>query len=535
MADMLQNYIDGKFVDAADGTGFDVFNPATGEVIATAPDSKQADVDAAVSAARRTFDDGTWWPRTTERERGRILLRAADIVRREHEHLAQLESLDSGKPIGEAREDIAEVAFMFEYYGGWATKIYGDIPPVGPDAMSLVVKEPMGVAAAITPWNYPMMMAVQKVAPAIAAGCTVILKPAEQTPLTALEIPKILEEAGLPAGVLNVLTGFGETCGAPLTSHPNVDKVGFTGSKDVGKIIMRTGADTLKRVTLELGGKSPNIVFADAEFDAAIQGSANGIFWNQGEICSAGSRVFVERAIYDDALNALVGHAQAVTLGDGKDEATTMGPLVSKEQQERVLSYIEIGQGEAKMAVQGDVADRPQARERLLRAADDLRRRRQRRADRAGGDLRAGDVGDPVHVGRRGDRALERQRVRPGRRRVDARHQEGAQHGEGAPRRDRVDQRLAAGADRDALGRLQAVGDRSRAGSRGTGRLPRGQAHLREPGRLVGRDQARASRGASMPPAMMPNVAMTITLMAARRLKLWAIQPSSGGLQMNPV
>ena len=197
MADMLQNYIDGKFVDAADGTGFDVFNPATGEVIATAPDSKQADVDAAVSAARRTFDDGTWWPRTTERERGRILLRAADIVRREHEHLAQLESLDSGKPIGEAREDIAEVAFMFEYYGGWATKIYGDIPPVGPDAMSLVVKEPMGVAAAITPWNYPMMMAVQKVAPAIAAGCTVILKPAEQTPLTALEIPKILEEAGL--------------------------------------------------------------------------------------------------------------------------------------------------------------------------------------------------------------------------------------------------------------------------------------------------------------------------------------------------
>ena len=220
MADMLQNYIDGKWVDAADGTGFDVFNPATGEVVATAPDSKQADVDAAVSAARRTFDDGTWWPRTTERERGRILLRAADIVRREHERLAQLESLDSGKPIGEAREDIAEVAFMFEYYGGWATKIYGDIPPVGPDAMSLVVKEPMGVAAAITPWNYPMMMAVQKVAPAIAAGCTVILKPAEQTPLTALEIPKILEEAGLPAGVLNVLTGFGETCGAPLVVAP---------------------------------------------------------------------------------------------------------------------------------------------------------------------------------------------------------------------------------------------------------------------------------------------------------------------------
>ena len=404
MADALQNYIDGKFVDAADGTGFDVFNPATGEVIATAPDSKQADVDAAVSAARRTFDDGTWWPRTTERERGRILLRAADIVRREHEHLAQLESLDSGKPIGEAREDIAEVAFMFEYYGGWATKIYGDIPPVGPDAMSLVVKEPMGVAAAITPWNYPMMMAVQKVAPAIAAGCTVILKPAEQTPLTALEIPKILEEAGLPAGVLNVLTGFGETCGAPLTSHPSVDKVGFTGSKDVGKIIMRTGADTLKRVTLELGGKSPNIVFADAEFDAAIQGSANGIFWNQGEICSAGfARVRRARDLRRRAERARRPRASRDARrrqGRGHDDgaARVEGAAGARA----VVHRDRPGRGDDGRA--GRRADRPEARERLLRAADDLRRRRQRRADRARGDLRAGDVGDPVHVGRRGGR-----------------------------------------------------------------------------------------------------------------------------------
>jgi betaine-aldehyde dehydrogenase len=359
MADALQNYIDGRWVDAAGGERFDVVNPATAEVIATAPDSQPQDAEAAIDAARRTFDEGPWWPRTTERERGRILLRAADIVRREHERLAQLESLDAGKPIGEAREDIAEVAFMFEYYGGWATKIYGDIPPVGPDALSLVVKEPMGVAAAITPWNYPMMMAVQKVAPAIAAGCTVVLKPAEQTPLTALEIPKILEEAGLPPGVLNVITGFGETAGAPLVSSPKVDKVGFTGSKDVGKLIMRNGADTLKRVTLELGGKSPNIVFADAEFDAAIEGSANGIFWNQGEICSAGSRVFIERPIYDDALNALVDHARGVVVGDGMDEATTMGPLVSKEQQDRVLSYIDVGQQEAKLAVQGDAPTDP--------------------------------------------------------------------------------------------------------------------------------------------------------------------------------
>jgi acyl-CoA reductase-like NAD-dependent aldehyde dehydrogenase len=359
MADALQNYIDGKWVDAADGASFDVFNPATGEVIATAPDSKPADVERAIDAARRTFDDGTWWPGTPERERGRILLRAADIVRREHERLAQMESLDAGKPIGEAREDIAEVAFMFEYYGGWATKIYGEIPPVGPDAMSLVVKEPMGVAAAITPWNYPMMMAVQKVAPAIAAGCTIILKPAEQTPLTALEIPKILEEAGLPTGVLHVLTGFGETAGAPLVASPKVDKIGFTGSKEVGKLIMRGGADTLKRVTLELGGKSPNIVFADADFEAAIEGSANGIFWNQGEICSAGSRVFIERAIYDDALDALIGRAKDVKLGAPLAEGTTMGPLVSKEQQERVQSYIEIGSSEARLAVTGETPSDP--------------------------------------------------------------------------------------------------------------------------------------------------------------------------------
>ena len=354
MADELQNFIDGKWVDALDGSRFDVFNPATGEVIATVPDSKAEDVERAIDAARRTFDEGTWWPGTSERERGRILLRAAEIVRRERERLARLESTDSGKPIGEARDDIDEVAFMFEYFGGWATKVHGDIPPVGPDALSLVVKEPMGVAAGITPWNYPMMMAVQKIAPALAAGCTFILKPAEQTPLTALEIPSILEEAGLPTGVFHVITGFGETAGAPLVESPRVDKVGFTGSREVGKIIMRTGADTLKRVTLELGGKSPNIVFADADFEAAVEGSANGIFWNQGEICSAGSRVFIQRDIYDDALFQLVDRARAVRLGDGLDEQTTMGPLVSKEQQERVLGYIDVGRNEARLAVQGE-------------------------------------------------------------------------------------------------------------------------------------------------------------------------------------
>ena len=354
MAEDLQMFVDGTWTDALDGKRFDVFDPATGEVVATVPDAQRRDVERAVDAARRLFDDGSWWPGVAERERGRILLNAADIVRREQRRLAELETTDSGKPLAEALDDIAEVAFMFEYYGGWATKIDGYIPPVGPDALSLVVREPMGVAAGITPWNYPMMMAVQKIAPALAAGCTFILKPAEQTPLTALELPRILEEAGLPSGVLQVITGFGETAGAPLVESPGVDKIGFTGSRDVGKLIMRSGADTLKRVTLELGGKSPNIVFADAEFEAAIEGSANGIFWNQGEICSAGSRVFIERSIYDDALGRLVEHARSVRVGDGRAPETTMGPLVSKEQRDRVLEYIDIGQREATLAVQGE-------------------------------------------------------------------------------------------------------------------------------------------------------------------------------------
>lgn len=346
-------FIQGRWEEARDGGRFDVVDPATGETIATAADAQAADVNRAVEAARRAFDEGPW-ARTSERDRARVLLAASGIIRRERDRLAEMESVDSGKPIGEAREDIDECAFMFEYYAGWTTKMMGEIPPVGPNAMSLVIKEPVGVAALITPWNYPLTMASQKVAPALAAGCTCILKPAEQTPLTALELPGILEEAGLPPGALNVITGFGESAGAPLVTHPAVDKIGFTGSLEVGKAVLREGAGTLKRVTLELGGKSPNIVFADAGFDEAIEGTCNGIFWNQGEICSAGSRVFVERSIYDDALSAMVERGRAVRLGRGTDEATTMGPLVSKEQQERVLAYVDQGQSEAKVALMSE-------------------------------------------------------------------------------------------------------------------------------------------------------------------------------------
>jgi acyl-CoA reductase-like NAD-dependent aldehyde dehydrogenase len=284
----------------------------------------------------------------------------ADLVRSRRDELAELEVRDCGKPIADARGDIDEVAFMFEYYAGWATKIAGDIPPVGPGAMSLVVREPVGVCGLIVPWNYPMLMAAQKVAPALATGCTVVLKPAEQTPLTALELARIGAEAGLPAGVLNVVTGFGPVAGGPLLVHPGVDKISFTGSKDVGKHIMRTCADQLKRVTLELGGKSPNIVFADADLTAAVPGTCAGVFGNQGEVCSAGSRVFVERSVYDDVLAAMTSVAAGIRLGSGLDPETTMGPLVSAAQRSRVDGYIGIGREEgASVAFTGTLPSDP--------------------------------------------------------------------------------------------------------------------------------------------------------------------------------
>ncbi len=355
MADHRSMFIDGEWVDAADGATLETLDPSTAAVLTTVPAAGAADVDRAVQAAARAFTGSTWGMAVPERRRAEVLLRMAQLVRRDLDTLAELEVRDCGKPLVDARADIEEVAFLLEYYGGWATKITGDIPPVGPDAMSLVVKEPVGVCALIVPWNYPMLMATQKVAPALAAGCTVVLKPAEQTPLTALELARIADEAGLPAGVLNVVTGFGPQAGGPLLVHPLVDKISFTGSKDVGKLIMRTAAEQLKRVTLELGGKSPNIVFADAPFDAAIAGTCNGIFANQGEVCSAGSRVFVERAIYDEALNAMVDHARAIRLGSGLDPRTTMGPLVSAEQRARVEDYVVVGTAEgATLAFAGE-------------------------------------------------------------------------------------------------------------------------------------------------------------------------------------
>ncbi len=350
----MQSYrmlVDGEWVEARSGKTLDVMNPAKDEALARVPDAGAGDVDRAVQAARRAFDGG--WRDTTAQERGRILFRLAEKARAALPRLAELETLNSGKPIVESEFDIGDVATCFEYYGGLATKLHGHVLNVPDNAMSLALKEPVGVAGQIIPWNYPLLMAAWKLAPALCAGCTMVIKPAEQTPLTLLEFARFFEDAGLPKGVVNVVTGFGETAGAPLVAHRDVDKIAFTGSVEVGKTIMRSAADTLKKVSLELGGKSPNIFFADADFEAAVDGALFGVFINQGEVCSAGSRVLVERPIYKKMLDAMVEKAKRIKLGSGLDRESKMGPVVSREQMERVLRYQEIGKKEAKVAVGG--------------------------------------------------------------------------------------------------------------------------------------------------------------------------------------
>jgi betaine-aldehyde dehydrogenase len=351
---VCQNFLDGKFVGAASGATYDVLNPATREVIARVPRSDEQDVDRAVAAARRAFDaDG--WPEQSARDRGRILFRIADWVRAHARRLAEIETLNNGKPLAESEGDVNDAAFCFEYYGGLATKVHGEVLPIPGQAFGMTLREPLGVAALIVPWNYPIMMAVQKVAPAIAAGCASVLKPARPTPVSMLEMAEGFAECGLPPGVVNILTGPGSSIGLALVRHPGVDKISFTGSGDVGREIMREGAATLKRVSLELGGKSPNIFFADAEFESAVEGALFGVFVNQGEVCSAGSRVLIERPIYRKMLDAMVEKAKTIKLGPGLDPETRMGPLVNQEQYDKVLSYIEIGRKEAKLALGGGV------------------------------------------------------------------------------------------------------------------------------------------------------------------------------------
>ena len=348
--------IDGKLVPAASGKSFAVYNPATGTVIANVPEADRADVDRAVAAARRAFDERSW-TRLSPSARGRTLWRLADLIERDLEELAELESIDNGKPYAVARvADLPLAVDMFRYMAGWATKITGTTIPLSlpGEYLSYTLREPLGVVGQIIPWNFPLLMGAWKLAPALAAGCTIVLKAAEQTPLTALRLGELVNEAGFPPGVVNILTGFGETAGAALAAHPDVDKIAFTGSTEVGKLIVNAAAGNLKKVSLELGGKSPAIILPDADLDLAIAGAANAIFFNHGQCCCAGSRLYAHKSVYDKVVAGVAEIAGRIKVGPGLDPATEMGPLVSDEQFARVSAYIEDGRNEgARVAVGG--------------------------------------------------------------------------------------------------------------------------------------------------------------------------------------
>jgi len=353
-------FIDGEWVRSSHDRTIDVFDPSTGRRIAAVADASDADVDRAVAAARGAFDDGRWTGLPPAR-RARLMEKLADLIERDLAGLAELESIDNGKPRAASQGyDIPKCAETLRYVAGWATKLSGEhVEPAGFPAGSIhayVRREPVGVCAQIVPWNFPMMMAVQKIAPALAAGCTLVLKPAEQTPLTALRLADLVAEAGFPAGVVNIVTGMGESAGDRMVRHADVDKVAFTGSTEVGKIITRNAAETLKRVTLELGGKSPVIVLPDVDVARTAKGAAVSIFANSGQVCIAGSRLFAHRDVFDSLVEAVAAAASKWKVGPSLAPDTMMGPLVSDEQQERVLAYIESGRKEGASVVCGGEA-----------------------------------------------------------------------------------------------------------------------------------------------------------------------------------
>lgn len=346
-------WIGNEWQDAASGETFSDLNPATGEVLAEVAAAAAADVNRAVEAARAALASKDW-RRINPHRRSEILWKLSDLIEANADELAELETRDNGKPIFESRQvDLPSVVENFRYYAGIADKIQGDTIPVPGPFLNYTLREPVGVIGCIVPWNFPLSLAAWKVAPALACGNAVILKPASETPLSALRLGELAAEAGLPAGVLNVLPGFGETAGAALVRHPGVDAIAFTGSTEVGKIIMREAAETLKKVSLELGGKSPNIVLADADLEAAVRGASTGIFYGKGEVCAAGSRVLVERAIYDEFVEAFKARAERTTVGDPMGPKTRLGAIVSEAQLERVMGYIEIGRSEGARLVTG--------------------------------------------------------------------------------------------------------------------------------------------------------------------------------------
>ena len=360
VSEFLENdaclYINGEFVPSSNNVTFETLNPANNEVLAKVHEASAEDVDKAVLAAKEAFENGPW-STMTPAERGSLIYKLGELIDEHKQELAEIDSLDNGKPITELFEnDIPNAVGQFKYFAGWATKNMGQTIPIGDNFLNYTRHEPVGVVGQIIPWNFPLMMASWKIAPALATGCTVVLKSAEQTPLSVLYLARLVELAGIPKGVVNIISGHGETTGDALVKHPLVNKIAFTGSTAVGQIIMKEAANTMKRVTLELGGKSPNIVLSDANLEKAADGVFAGIMYNQGEVCSAGSRVYVHEDIYDIFIEKLTERAEKVKLGSGLSHNTTMGSLVSLEQKERVVNYIKIGQEEGAKILYGGKA-----------------------------------------------------------------------------------------------------------------------------------------------------------------------------------
>jgi phenylacetaldehyde dehydrogenase len=354
LASPKQMLIGGKWVAAASGKTFPVYEPSTGDVVAQVAEGDKEDIARAVKAARKAFDSGPW-SQMTPSERGKIIWKIGDLIDANGDELAELESIDNGKPRDVARvADIPLSVDLFHYMAGWATKIEGNTIPFNSAYHTYTLREPVGVVGQIIPWNFPLLMAAWKLGPALATGNCVVLKPAEQTPLTALRLGELLQEAGLPDGVVNIVSGYGETAGAALAAHDDVDKVAFTGSTEVGKLIVKAAAGNLKKVSLELGGKSPNVIFKDvADVDVAIEQAASAIFFNHGQCCCAGSRLLVEKPLYDRVVEGVSEHAKKIKLGPGLDASTDMGPLVSEEQFDRVTSFLASGSKEGAKAVCG--------------------------------------------------------------------------------------------------------------------------------------------------------------------------------------
>jgi acyl-CoA reductase-like NAD-dependent aldehyde dehydrogenase len=351
-----QLLIGGKWQPAKSGKTFETINPANEEVLALIAEGDKADVDEAVKAARKAFDTGAW-PSMGPHQRARLMFRIAELIDDHADELAELETLDNGKPLSFARGfDVPAAAETFRYYGGWVTKIYGETNPSDPAFFNYTLREPVGVCGQIIPWNFPLLMAAWKLGPALACGNTVILKPAEQTPLTALRLGELIMEAGLPEGVLNIVTGFGPGAGSSIAEHPNVDKVAFTGSTEVGKIILKASAGNLKKVSLELGGKAPNIIFPDADMKQAVPTSMMGVYFNSGQVCCAGTRIFVQRDKYDEVVDQLTAFSKGVTMGDPFNKGTTIGPVVSSEQFDRVKGYLDVGKKEGAKVMAGGEA-----------------------------------------------------------------------------------------------------------------------------------------------------------------------------------